>query len=70
MCAPISGATSTFGIDRVSLNEARLEFTGGVTAKLNNSVSLYAQGGYQCAVSDSDDPIEGFERAVTDARGS
>jgi predicted porin len=39
----------------VPLNEraTRLEFAGGVTAKLNNSVSLYAQGGYQFAVDDT-----------------
>ena len=42
-------ATTTFGIDVVPLMEqaTRLEFAGGVTAKLNPRVSLYAQAGYQ-----------------------
>jgi outer membrane autotransporter protein len=42
-------ATTTFGIDQVPLIEqaTRLEFAGGVTAKLNPGVSLYAQAGYQ-----------------------
>jgi outer membrane autotransporter protein len=42
-------AATTFGIDVVPLIEqaTRLEFAGGVTAKLNSSVSLFAQTGYQ-----------------------
>jgi outer membrane autotransporter protein len=42
-------ATTTFGIDQVPLIEqaTRLEVAGGVTAKLNPGVSLYAQAGYQ-----------------------
>jgi outer membrane autotransporter protein len=44
-----AGATTTFGIDQVPLVEqaTRLEFAGGVTAKLSPGVSLYAQAGYQ-----------------------
>ena len=44
-----AGATTTFGIDQVPLIEqaTRLEFAGGVTAKLNPSASVYAQAGYQ-----------------------
>ena len=44
-----AGATTTFGIDQVPLIEqaTRLEFAGGVTAKLNPGVSVYAQAGYQ-----------------------
>ena len=44
-------ATTTFGIDPVPLIEeaTRLEFAGGVTAKLGGGVSLYAQAGYQFA---------------------
>jgi outer membrane autotransporter protein len=40
-----AGATTTFGIDQVPLIEQamRLEFAGGVTAKLNPSASVYAQ---------------------------
>jgi outer membrane autotransporter protein len=42
-------ATTMFGIDQVPLIEqaTRLEFAGGVTAKLNQGVSVYAQAGYQ-----------------------
>ena len=42
-------ATTTFGIDQVPLIEqaTRLEFAGGVTAKLGGGVSLFAQAGYQ-----------------------
>jgi outer membrane autotransporter protein len=42
-------ATTSFGIDQVPLIEqaTRLEFAGGVTARLNASASLYAQLGYQ-----------------------
>jgi outer membrane autotransporter protein len=45
-------ATTTFGIDQVPLIEqaTRLEFAGGVTAKLGSGVSLYAQAGYQFAL--------------------
>ena len=41
-----------FGIDPVPLIEeaTRLEFAGGVTAKLGRGVSLYAQAGYQFAL--------------------
>jgi outer membrane autotransporter protein len=41
-------ATTMFGIDQVPLIEqaTRLEFAGGVTAKLNQGVSVYAQAGY------------------------
>jgi outer membrane autotransporter protein len=44
-------ATTTFGIDQVPLVEeaTRLEFAGGVTAKLGPGVSLYAQASYQFA---------------------
>lgn len=44
-------ATTTFGIDQVPLIEqdTRLEFAGGMTAKLGGGVSLYAQAGYQFA---------------------
>ena len=50
-------ATTTFGIDQVPLLEAatRLELAGGITAKLNAGLSLYAQGGYQFAVLDGND---------------
>ena len=45
-------ATTMFGDDAVLLDEqaTRLEFAGGVTAKLNHGLSLYAQAGYQFAV--------------------
>jgi outer membrane autotransporter protein len=45
-------ATTMFGDDAVLLDEqtTRLEFAGGVTAKLNTALSLYAQAGYQFAV--------------------
>ena len=45
-------ATTTFGIDPVPLIEeaTRLEFAGGVTARLGGGVSLYAQAGYQFAL--------------------
>ncbi len=50
-------ATTTFGIDQVPLLEqaTRLELAGGVTAKLTNRLSLYAQGGYQFAVAQTSD---------------
>ena len=42
-------ATTLFAIDPVSLIEeaTRLEFAGGVSAKLAQGISLYAQAGYQ-----------------------
>jgi outer membrane autotransporter protein len=42
-------AATGFGEDAVLLDEqtTRLEFAGGVTAKLNSTLSLYAQAGYQ-----------------------
>ena len=45
-------ATTLFGIDPVPLIEeaTRLEFAGGVSAKLGPGVSLYAQAGYQFAL--------------------
>ena len=45
-------ATTLFGGDPVPLIEkaTRLEFAGGVTAKLGPGVSLYAQAGYQFAL--------------------
>jgi outer membrane autotransporter protein len=50
-------ATTTFGIDSVPLVEAamRLELAGGLTAKLNDRLSLYAQAGYQFAVAETND---------------
>jgi outer membrane autotransporter protein len=50
-------ATTTFGIDPVILLEeaTRLELAGGVTAKLNDRLSLYAQAGYQFAVAQIND---------------
>jgi hypothetical protein len=41
-----------FGIDPVPLIEeaTRLEFAGGISAKIGPDVSLYAQVGYQFAV--------------------
>jgi outer membrane autotransporter protein len=45
-------ATTLFGIDPVPLIEeaTRLEFAGGLTAKIGPGVSLYAQAGYQFAL--------------------
>jgi outer membrane autotransporter protein len=53
-------ATTTFGGDQVPLLEeaTRLELAGGVTAKLNARLSLYAQAGYQFAV------LQGNENTV------
>jgi outer membrane autotransporter protein len=50
-------ATTTFGIDQVPLLEqaTRLELAGGVTAKLTNRLSLYAQAGYQFAVAQTNE---------------
>ncbi len=44
-------ATTMFGGTAVALDEqaTRLEFAGGVTGKLNDRLSLYAQAGYQFA---------------------
>ncbi|MEM5299823.1 autotransporter outer membrane beta-barrel domain-containing protein [Burkholderia sp. JPY481] len=46
-------ATTTFGGDQVPLiiQATRLEFAGGVTAKITGRLNLYAQFGYQLAVS-------------------
>jgi outer membrane autotransporter protein len=53
-------ATTLFASDPVPLIEdaTRLEFAGGVTAKLGGGVSLYAQAGYQFAV------LQGGENTV------
>jgi outer membrane autotransporter protein len=52
-------ATTMFGIDPVPLIEqaTRLEFAGGVTAKLSANLSLYAQGGYQFAAGEPNNGI-------------
>jgi outer membrane autotransporter protein len=49
-----------FGSDAAPLEEkaTRLEFAAGVTSKLNDRLSLYGQGGYQFAVSQTDDRVE------------
>jgi len=54
-------ATTMFGIDPVPLIDqaTRLEFAGGVTAKLSPNWSLYAQGGYQFAAGE---PGNGIRR--------
>lgn len=51
-----ASATTTFGADPVPLfaQATRLEFAGGLSAKLLPNVSLYAQGGYQFAMSGTD----------------
>ncbi|HYB08480.1 MAG TPA: autotransporter outer membrane beta-barrel domain-containing protein, partial [Alphaproteobacteria bacterium] len=57
-------ATTTFsGVDQVPLDEqaTRLEFAGGLTVKLNTSFSLYAQAGYQFAISPSDARRDGVK---------
>jgi len=53
-------ATTLFATDPVPLIEeaTRLEFAGGVTAKLGGGVSLYVQAGYQFAV------LQGGENTV------
>ena len=53
-------ATTTFGVDQVPLLEdaTRLELAGGVTAKLDARLSLFAQAGYQFAV------LQGSENTV------
>jgi outer membrane autotransporter protein len=50
-------ATTNFGIDQVRLIESstRTEVLGGVTAKLNNRLSLYAQGSYLFAIDQTGD---------------
>jgi outer membrane autotransporter protein len=50
-------ATTSFGIDQVQLIESstRTELLGGITARLNNRLSLYAQGSYQFAINQNDD---------------
>jgi hypothetical protein len=47
--------TTMFGTDPVPLSEqaTRLEFAGGVTAKLGPRLCLFAQGGYQFAADES-----------------
>jgi len=49
-------ATTMFGTDTVPLLEeaTRLEFAGGLSAKILPGLSLYAQAGYQFAVSGTD----------------
>jgi hypothetical protein len=49
-------ATTMFGPDPVSLSEqaTRLEFAGGLSAKILPGLSLSAQAGYQFAVSGTD----------------
>jgi outer membrane autotransporter protein len=51
-----ANATTMFGIDSVPLLEqaTRLEFAGGLSAKIRAGLSLYAQAGYQIAVSGTD----------------
>jgi outer membrane autotransporter protein len=51
-----ANATTMFGPDPVPLLEraTRLEFAGGLSAKLLPGLSLYAQAGYQFAVSGTD----------------
>jgi len=50
-------ATTTFsGLDRVPLLQrgTRLDLSTGVTARINDGLSLYAQAGYQFAVGNTD----------------
>jgi outer membrane autotransporter protein len=49
-------ATTLFGTDQVPLDEeaTRLEFAGGITAKITLRTSLYAQAGYHLAVGGTD----------------
>jgi outer membrane autotransporter protein len=51
-----ANATTMFGVDSVPLLEqaTRLEFAGGLSAKILPGLSLYAQAGYQFAVSGTD----------------
>lgn len=48
-----AAVTTTFGTDPVPLNmqATRLEFAGGVTAKIKDRLNVYGQFGYQFAVS-------------------
>ena len=57
-------ATTTFlPIDQVPLSEeaTRVEFLGGVTAKLNTRLSFYAQGSYQTAIAPEGISRNGFQ---------
>ncbi len=49
-------ATTMFDVDQVPLQEeaTRMELASGVTAKINHSLSLYAQFGYQFALGGTD----------------
>ena len=49
-------AMTTFGDDQLPLYEeaTRMEFAGGITAKIRAQLSLYAQLGYQLGVGDTD----------------
>jgi outer membrane autotransporter protein len=51
-----ANATTLFGLDPVPLLEqaTRVELAGGLSAKLRPGLSLYAQAGYQFAVSGTD----------------
>jgi outer membrane autotransporter protein len=51
-----AGVNTMFGPDSVPLAEqaTRLEFAGGLSAKILSGLSLYAQAGYQFAVSGTD----------------
>jgi outer membrane autotransporter protein len=51
-----ANATTMFGVDQVPLLEQamRLEFAGGLSARILPGLSLYAQAGYQIAVSGTD----------------
>ena len=51
-----AGSTTMFGVDAVPLLEkaTRLEFAGGLSAKILPGLSLYAQASYQFAVSGTD----------------
>jgi outer membrane autotransporter protein len=50
-------ASTTFSGSPVAVplleQATRLEFAGGITARVNSSLSFYAQGGYQFAVGDT-----------------
>ncbi|WP_146686628.1 autotransporter outer membrane beta-barrel domain-containing protein [Bradyrhizobium canariense] len=54
-------ATTNFGIDQVQLIESstRTEVLGGVTARLNNRLSLYAQGSYLFAIDQTNESSHG-----------
>ena len=55
MCASTSGETRA--LRRRVEQATRLEFAGGVTAKLTANWSLYAQGGYQFAAGEPSNDI-------------